>query len=166
MVKKVLVILSVFTLILGLTGCMAAPATQPVANLEVPAESATLPQASGYEKNLDGLVSYMKDSSLIAGDGMDMSFEFIGAAAGKKFSFKYAELVITCELYEFGTNLDDTAKNVISSVKEKGVFTALDKEVKAVLSPSEQFMMIYTCPTDKEEGKAISDKAHDQFSKF
>lgn len=164
MVKKIALGIMLITVILSLTGCMAPAAT---ASELVRDTEKSEPVSSGYEKNLDGMISYLKDTQLIIGEGTDMSFDFIGAKAGKKFVYSYSGVNITCEIYEFDTaNLNQTAKDIVSSVKEKGTFTSLDKEIKAQLSKNEQFMMSLVISGENDEVKALKTSIEEKFNTF
>lgn len=164
MIRKILCILSVILVVSSLTACMA-PST-PVTALTI-TEGKAAPDVSGYEKNLDGLVKYLQDAEVISGEGSDMSYDFIGAIAGKKFVYSYASASISCELYEFDSaNLNETAKSVIASVQEKGTFQALDKEVHATLSSDQHFLMIYVNPAKDEAQQKLLEKTNTCFQNF
>lgn len=140
--KKILAVVLVAVLAMSFTGCVTNRGTS-YAELTVSAEEKN-PDMSTYNNDFDGIVKYLTDCELIAGEGTEMSADFIGAKVGKKFAFTYEGQRITCEIYEFDTeNLSDTAKTVIESVKTNGYFESLDTEVKAVLSASEKFLMVY-----------------------
>lgn len=123
-----------------------------------------------YSDNLEGLSNYFADKGYITTkDGkidestvtvMDASL--IGAKEGKKYATSYGGKAITIELYEYDlTNLseiNDTAKTVIESVKNNGEFTILDlPSVKAYLSNNGRYIMIYT-------DASIDDKKPDENS--
>ncbi len=109
-----------------------------------------------YSKDLKGLVEYFNDLGYIENEEemvTEMQYKLIGAKAGNR----YVKGTANVELYEFDTkNLNDTAKAVIESVKNKGKFTLYDKEVEAYLSDNEKYLMVYT-------DSAAEDKASDAY---
>ncbi len=111
--------------------------------------------ASDYADSFDGLCDYFRDKGYIvekAGEEVKesnvtvMDASLIGAEQGKKFVTKYNGNAITIELYAYNVSaLNDTAKDIISSVKSSGTFTILDlAPVSAYLSDSGKYLMIYT----------------------
>ena len=88
----------------------------------------------------------------------EMDFSLVGAQAGKKFATTYNGKNITVELYSYDTaNLNDTAKEIIASVKNDGTFTILDlNPVKAYLSDNGKYMMVYS-EASIDENKTDSD---------
>ncbi len=162
--KKILALVLVAALALSLTACMA-PA-QPVTSLTV-TEGKEDPQPTSYEDNYDGLVKYLKDCELIAGEGLAMSADFIGAENGEKYTYKYLEAQISCELYYFDTDkLGDKGKAVLDSVKSTGKFKSLDKDVDAVISDSGKFMMIYMNSATDDPQKAFTERITEKFKTF
>ena len=98
-----------------------------------------------YEDSLAGLQQYLVDSKAVAGDATEMSYETIGAVDGYRYRFTLERSTVQVEVYEYDLeNLSEEATAVLDSVKEKGTFPMLDKEVEAVLSDSGKYMMIYT----------------------
>lgn len=166
-IKKIIAAALVLCMALALTGC-GGPAMPPVPELTV-SETAKDPDMNAYEDNFDGIISYLKDSEVLAGDGINMSADFIGAEKGQKFLFKYNEAPITCEIYEFDTaNLNDKAKVVLESVKKNGSFQSLDATVEATVSDSGKFVMVYTCPEedDNEILSAMTVRAEEKLKTF
>ena len=130
-------------------------------------------QASDYEDSLDGLESYfaklgylntdsdgkVKDDSVVK---MDSSL--IGASAGKKYATTYDGSQITIELYSYDSSkLNDTANQVIDSVKNDGSFSILNlPEVNAYLSDNGKYLMIYndTKIDDEDPDKTSNSYKH------
>lgn len=126
-------------------------------------ENSTEPtiNTNDYENNLEGLSNYFLNSGYIVehvGDKlndaavMKMDAELIGAEEGVKYTTKYNGKDVIIELYSYDTeNLNDTAKEIIKSVKEKGTFEILPNQqgeylpaVTAYLSDNGKFLMIYS----------------------
>ncbi len=129
------------------------------------AQETTEPEAKAedFDKNLAGLSKYFEKLGFIQkaekadGDNADpyikMDASLVGAEEGRKYSV--GNVVI--ELYEYKTTgLSDTAKKIIGEVENSGSFSILElPEVKAYISNSKQFMMIYT-------DKSINDEKPDE----
>lgn len=163
--KKIMAVALVICLAVSLTGCVSGT-TVSVADLTV-SETEKNPDMSSYTNDYDGLVQYLKDCELIAGDGADMSADFIGADKGQKFTYKYSGATITCELYEFNIeNMSEKAKETVDAVKTNGKFKSLDKEVNAVLSDSGKFMMIYVNSSTEDVQKTFSERMNTKFKAF
>lgn len=127
-----------------------------------------------YENTLDGLSEYFRNMGYIVEKVEDtpasteMDAELIGAEKGIKYVTKYNGQDVIVELYSYNTeNLNDTAKEIINSVKEKGTFAILpDKdgnylsEVTAYLSDNGKFLMIYS---DKSIDKTNPDTTTDNY---
>lgn len=162
--KKILFVLLAALLVLSLGACAAPGTAAP--ELSVSSEAPN-PSASSYEDNLEGLIQYMRDSELITGDGITMSADFIGAVAGQKFTFKYLEATMSCELYEFDPeNLGPKGEPVMESIKKDGTFTVLDKQVAASLSDSGKFVMVFVSSSNDEAHLPFIDKVNEKFSSF
>lgn len=124
------------------------------------------PKPADFKDSLDGLSEYfvelgyitLKDGKFDEQRVKDMDASLIGAKAGKKFAESYNGKAVYIELYEFDTK--NTDKNeVINSVKKDGVFSILDlPEVKAYLSDSGKYMMIYTDESIDDSNPKIEDK--------
>lgn len=117
-------------------------------------EAETEVKADSYDDSLSGLCDYFgakgyittKDGKVDESVMTKMDSSLIGAKEGKKFATTYGGQAVTIELYEYDTkNMGDKAKEIIASVEEKGTFTILDlPEVKAYMSDSGKYLMIYT----------------------
>lgn len=129
-----------------------------------------------FEDNLAGLESYFKKLGIIAEDAskIEMDASFIGAKEGIKYTFSYTlseknSVNISMELYEFDLeNLDQAGESTIQSVKEKGSFIILNNEVKATLSNSGKYLMIYTDngSADNEENNMHKEEVNKRFQEF
>lgn len=155
-----------------LAGCGVSDALNQTSKTEATTQAATKDEApvvkdTDFNDDFDGLCDYfvaMGYTVAKAGEELDeknvteMDFSLVGAQAGKKFVTAYNGKNITVELYSFDTaNLNDTAKEVIESVKNNGTFTILDlSPVKAYLSDNGKYMMIYS-DASIDENKTDSD---------
>lgn len=160
MKKLFAVILAVCCLSALLAGCGFNDALAQNSNTETTTQAATEDEApsvkhTDYNDDFDGLCDYfvaMGYTVAKAGDKLDeknvteMDSALIGAEKGRKYATTYNGKNITVELYGYNTEtLNDTAKEVIESVKKDGTFTILDfAPVKAYLSDNGKYLMIYS----------------------
>lgn len=120
-----------------------------------------------YKDDFDGLCDYfvaMGYNVAEAGGKLDdknvteMDAALVGAEKGKKFATTYGGKNITVELYSYDiSKLNDTANQIIASVKKDGTFSILDfNPVKAYLSDNGKYLMVYSDPSI-DESKTDSD---------
>lgn len=167
-VKKIIALVLVMCLGFALTACTTSSSSSSSAKLEVSSEEQN-PEMSSYTNDFDGIVSYLKDSEVLAGDASEMAADFIGAVNGGKFSFSYEGTSITCEIYEYDLdNLNEKAEETIASVKENGTFRSLNEDVEATLSNSGKFLMIYknSASSKDDTQKAMAERMNDKFTNF
>lgn len=117
-------------------------------------------KASDFDDSFDGLCEYFAELGYIDPDGTvtEMDASLIGAQQGNK----YTSGKLTVELYVYDTdNLNDTADEIIESVKNDGTFTILDlSPVTAYLSDNGKYLMIYT---DSDIDDDDPDEASDNY---
>ena len=153
--KSLKAILFIGILGIMLSGCGAGDIPNNTDNNAAP--DLQLKDQSEYNDDLDNLVKYMEDNNFISGEAVEMSAQMIGAKRGLKYQFKKGKSNITAEFYDFGfggtENANELAANTIKEVKEKEIITVLGKEIPAVLSNNERYIMIYTglLPEDGNE---------------
>ena len=102
---------------------------------------------ANYDDSIEGIYNYMLDLGLInKSDPTAMAADLIGAEEGNKYSYRLNGTQVTVELYSYDTeNLNDTAKEILDSLKATGSFEILDLgEVKAVLSDSGKYLLVYS----------------------
>ena len=106
---------------------------------------------ANYDNNLEGLCEYLAAMGYITTDkngDIDTSKEKDADATliGAKTGIKYQDKSVALEFYEYDLeNLNDTAKEIIASVKKDGTFTILNMEpVKAYLSDNGKYLLVYT----------------------
>ena len=128
------------------------------------AENAPVVKDSDYKDSLAGLADYLADKGYIEkkkdketqkeviddSKVTKMDAKLIGAKEGNKY---LVGKNIYIEIYAYDTaNLDNTAKDVISSVKTDGKFEILDlPAVEAFLSDNGKYLMVYTDITIKKD---------------
>ncbi|MGI6255848.1 MAG: hypothetical protein ACOYJZ_09505 [Acutalibacter sp.] len=192
MMKKLLALGLSLTLVLSLGACAAtgeqlpalvlesasAPESSTGSGVESGAESGTESGAESqiqveevsdkdYEDSLDGLRQYLVDSKAVAGDATEMAYETIGAVEGYRYRFTLERSTVQVEVYEYDLeNLSDEATAVLDSVKEKGTFSMLNKEVSAVLSDSGKYMMIYTDASKDQLNTQQKERVEELFQSF
>lgn len=158
---KKLIILALAVVMAGtMAACgMDVGGTPSGGSASAASSQASKPSADSYGDNLAGLEKYLADNSVISGSPTKMQAEFIGAKGGDKYQVSFnGNNNVTVELYEFDPkNLNDTAKQIIESVKKDGVFSIMDQKVPAALSANEKYLMIY-----KDSNTADQNKAHEK----
>lgn len=136
------------------------------------AEATPEPEASVDESkfadNLEGLQEYMMAKEYISGTPVDMEASFIGAKDGVKYTCSYeGSNNITVELYEYDTSsLNDTAKEIIDSVKKDGTFELMGMTAEATLSDSGKYLMIYKDSTSGEVHDTRTQQVKEDFVSF
>ena len=122
------------------------------------AETTPVVKDSDYKDTLAGLADYFADKGYIAKkDGKidaskvtKMDASLIGAKEGKKYQ---PVNTVFIEFYSYDTaNLNDTAKDILVSVKDNGTFSILDlPAVKAYISDNGKYLMVYTDTSINDE---------------
>lgn len=165
MIKKVLIFAGAAALALTLTACGGQ--VEQLSTLE-PASSGidwAPAEAASFDDNLDGLCKYMENNKAVAGEKDYMSYKEIGAIDGCRYRFKFDGGTVQAEFYEFDLeNLDEKGRACVDSVKEKGFFTVLGNEARAVLNG--KYMMVYTDTDNDEVNTAHSDEVLELFNNF
>lgn len=120
------------------------------------------------DDTLGGLQTYMKKAAGLSGDATNMRADIIGAKSGVKYVYGHnGKNNVTVEFYSFDlSNLNDSAKKNIASVKKNGYFTIMDKNINAVMSDSGKYLMIYTNSSNDSENKAYDKKVLKLFKAF
>lgn len=120
--------------------------------------NATVDSNKTYEDNLKGLEELFVDKGYmtIAEDKSnvtEMDASLIGAKEGNRYKANYNNAEVLIELYAFDAdNLEDAAKDVINSVKEKGQFQIMNLDpVNAYLSDNGKYLMVYTDKSNPEK---------------
>ena len=146
-----------------LTGCGGSGET-----VEAPSVVAGTMEMSELDaKGLEGLCDYLEGNGIIAGNYVEMKADVLGAVDGRKYQFKFGDTTIITEFYEFDlNNLNETAKATIDSVKEKGTFSVLGTEVKALATESGKYVYIYGDTKTDEKNVAQMQKAVDLIQEF
>lgn len=151
----------------SLSACVGSTSTASTAVELTVSEEMPEPDMANYTDDYDGLVQYLKDCELLAGDGSEMSADYIGAKTGEKFTYNYNGKTINCELYYFDpADLNETAQKNIAQLKENGTFASLNDDVPALLSKSEKFMMIYVNNNEEDEQVSMKNRMEDKFTNF
>ncbi len=156
--KKFIAFIFLTILVISTSGCSSNQDKSELPNINASAAS-----DNSYENDINGLKKYLVDTGCITGEPIQMSFAIVGAKDGYRYNFDS----ITVELYEFDTgNLNSTASNIVSSIKESGTFKMLDKDVEAYLSNNEKFMLIYTDITNTEQRQERKSQVIEIFKNF
>src|SRR5574344_164158 len=142
--------------------------TSPTEATEAEKKASSISQKS-YDETFDGLVSYFNDCKNINTEDenqiKEMDASLIGAEKGNRYTTKYNNADVVIELYSYKTDdLNDTAKDTISSVKNNGEFQIMKLDpVKAYLSNNGKYLMVYN---DKSIDKSNPDKTTDNYKRM
>ena len=137
--KKIWIISVAALLVVSLSGCGVGDVGGPESSAAPNTNSQTASSAilsdkvkeSSVEDNLAGLQKYLVGDASVSGTPETMRADFIGAKSGVRYK------------YEFDlSNLNGTAKGVLSETKKSGRFTLMDQKVDAVISDSGKYLMI------------------------
>ncbi len=150
--KKIWMISIAALLAVSLSGCGVGDVGGPESSAAPNTNSQTASSAilsdkvkeSSVEDNLAGLQKYLVGDASVSGTPETMRADFIGAKSGVRYKYGYnGKDNVTLELYEFDlSNLNGTAKGVLSETKKSGRFTLMDQKVDAVISDSGKYLMI------------------------
>ncbi len=185
MMKKLLALGLSLGLMLSLAACGGPVEQLPALVLESSAPQQNGEETSGVESSgegqegpqvvpetefaddIDGLCDYLTANKAVTGEPTEMAYETIGATAGYRYRFSFGASTVQVEVYEFDLeNLGEEASRVLDSVKEKGIFQMLDKEVAATLSDSGKYMMIYTDASKEEQNAQQKERVEKLFKGF
>jgi hypothetical protein len=177
--KKVFLFAVVATLLVSFTACSAndptlkaassAPASSSSqSSSSVSSSTSSVVDGSNMDDNLAGLEKYLTSNGVIQGTPEKMAAEFIGAKSGAKYKYSYeGKDNVTVELYEYDLSaLNATATKTVDSVKKNGKFTIMNQEVKAVMSDSGKYLMIYTDSANGEKNVAHKTDSEKIFKAF
>lgn len=162
-------------LLLSFAGCAVDVPDSSSTSSETTSESTSETESaapevdeSKYEDTLDGLAKYMIAKEYIAGDATEMEADFIGAEKGVKYTGSFEGTNnISMELYEYDTaNLNDTAKEIIDSVKKDGKFELMGMTADAVVSDNGKYLMVYKDSASGETHDARTEQVKADFQAF
>lgn len=164
--KKIIAgIVAVLMLTVSFAGCN----NDPLSKQNVAAETTATTEADNasekeepkdkiYSETVDGMAELFIDKGYLTKeqvekDMTEMDATLIGAEEGKRYKTALNNAEILIELYSYNPkDLNDTAKKIISSVKEKGEFELIkDHPAPAYLSDNEEFLMVYTDKSNPAE---------------
>ncbi len=156
MKKLIAAMAAVVMMIAAFSGCSDPLAekqsqqnTEATQATETPVKKA---KASDYKDNYEGLRDYFiaKDYIYIQEESKnvtEMQYKLIGAKTGHRYTMDK----VTVELYEFNNGSDKLRDEIISSVKKNGYYTLYSRQIKAYVSDSEKFLMIYSDADVKDD---------------
>lgn len=147
--KKILLFVPLIVVIFSLSSCRVGTNTPNYADAPKTVDGV---EQNSYEDNLSGLTSYFKDKGYVAGEPKKMSSALIGAKEGYRYEFKYENVRVRIELYEYDLdNLNNDAKQILQRVKEEGLITVQGTTVNGVVSDNGKYLMIYINDKDNED---------------
>lgn len=168
MIKKTAAAILAAAWMVLLTACSAGEFGVSSATGGKALESSTSAAAGSVEDTLEGLEKYLSQNASVSGKAEEMRADIIGAKKGVRYQYGYnGKNNVTLELYEFDKdNLNETARKVLSEIKEKGSFSLMGGKVPGVLSDSGKYLMIYRNSADDSENKAYGKKLEKLFRSF
>lgn len=176
--KKIWILAAAAALLMTATACGAGDVGGPSSSQAASSGAASSQAASSssalavsqdsVEDTLAGLQKYLAGNGAVSGDPTQMRADVIGAKGGVRYQFSLnGKNNVTVEFYEYDTDsLNDTAKQVLASVKSSGSFTLMGQQITAALSDSGKYLMIYKDTVVKDENKAYADKVAKLFKGF
>ncbi|MFU0832088.1 MAG: Lipoprotein [Oscillospiraceae bacterium] len=169
--KKIWILAAVAALLMTITACGAGDVggvSSEAGSSQGEESSAPSVLQSDVEDNLQGLETYLVGNELISGEPQEMRADVIGAKSGVRYQFSYnGKNNVTVELYEYEPdNVNDTAQEVLDSVKSSGEFSLLGQQIPAILSDNGKYLMIYKDTVDDDENKAYADTITKEFKAF
>ena len=186
MMKKILALAAAAVLALTLTACTGTTEQLPTLTLgtessqtsgtesgtESGAESSQTEELEPvsdeeFEDSLDGLCQYLEVNKGVTGEPTEMAYETIGATGGFRYRFLLNGSTVQVEVYSFDLeNLNEQGQECVSSVKEKGFFELLDKEIPATLNQAGDKLMIYTDTSTNEQNVSQKERVLKLFQDF
>ena len=154
--KKIFAIVLAAVMMFSLTGCFGMGGTTTTSN--EPATEA--PALSSYSKDFTGLQQYLIDHAFISYAKLPSTadeattateasssrsvvyYELLGADDGARYLLSGNAFI---EFYDFTNADNDTAKSVLSDIKEDGKLTLIEgfDELTGVLSKSGKYLALY-----------------------
>ena len=143
--KKIIALIAAVAMVLTLAGCFGVGN-----NSDSTADEANAPDVSTYNKDFDGLKSYISDR--VSSTKQDIYYDVLGAKDGIRFVINNNPFV---EVYDFSNIVatpdsgpsahPDKAKDILDSVKKNGKFTPLDGgvELTAVVTDSGKYVLAW-----------------------
>lgn len=154
---------------LSLASC--APGAAQAPELTVSDASQEEPPApkdpANYDRDVQGLCSYLEDCGVAVGDRVQMSFDVIGAKNGYKYNYRYNGSTVQLEVYEFDTaNLPEAGVKTLETLRVSGKFDVVGTLVDGTLSFDERFLLVYTDAKNDEVNAAHRDHVTACFDRF
>lgn len=165
--KKIILAALAVIIVVCCSACMPGASNLAGSQLPTDVEMNTLPAGdekitdtdTAFKDDLNGLCDYFIKRGFVGTFVTEMAAETIGAKSGRRYMFTYNDSSVVCELYEFDLeNLGDTGKKVLDEIKSDGEFNAKNNtKIKAMLSNSGKYMMIYTDKKADEQKEKYKD---------
>lgn len=168
--KKICILAAAAAVLMAVSACSAGT---PGSKSSGSSSQASQKQASSVSDqkmtdNLKGLEAYLSGNGFLSGDPSAMKAEVIGAKKGDRYQFSYeGKNNVTVELYEYNKGaLNDSAKQVLNSVKSQGKFPLMGQKISAVLSDSGKYLMIYKDTDSAEAHQKRAEQVKKLFAGF
>lgn len=168
--KRIFILAAAAAVLMAATACGAGNVGGGSSGAKSQASSARASSVSdrNVQDSLKGLEGYLAGNGVLSGSPSAMKAEVIGAKSGARYQFSYdGKNNVTVELYEFDPDaLNDTAKQVLGSVKSKGRFSLMGQQIPATLSNSGKYLMIYRDTESAESHQQRAGEVKKLFARF
>ena len=153
--KKIIALLAAVALVLSLSACFMPNAN----NSESTSDQAKAADITSYDKDFNGLVKYITDSSSNY-EKMDIYYDLLGADNGVRIVLNKNAFV---EVYDFSGASANTAKaqEILNAVRENGKFKPIEDgaELTAAITDSGKYVLAWDASRSFDyTGKVVTDK--------
>ena len=153
--KKIIALLAAVALVLSLSACFMPNAN----NSESTSDQAKAADITSYDKDFDGLVKYITDSSSNY-EKMDIYYDLLGADNGVRIVLNKNAFV---EVYDFSGASANTAKaqEILNAVRENGKFKPIEDgaELTAAITDSGKYVLAWDASRSFDyTGKVVTDE--------
>ncbi|HBE14895.1 MAG TPA: hypothetical protein DCY72_01410 [Ruminococcaceae bacterium] len=153
--KKIIALLAAVALVLSLSACFMPNAN----NSESTSDQAKAADITSYDKDFNGLVKYITDSSSNY-EKMDIYYDLLGADNGVRIVLNKNAFV---EVYDFSGASANTAKaqEILNAVRENGKFKPIEDgaELTAAITDSGKYVLAWDASRSFDyTGKVVTDE--------
>ena len=153
--KKIIALLAAMALVLSLSACFMPNAN----NSESTSDQAKAADITSYDKDFNGLVKYITDSSSNY-EKMDIYYDLLGADNGVRIVLNKNAFV---EVYDFSGASANTAKaqEILNAVRENGKFKPIEDgaELTAAITDSGKYVLAWDASRSFDyTGKVVTDE--------
>ena len=153
--KRIIAIIAALIITaLSLTGCFGM-GTNTSSGTST-ADQANAEDVSAYSKDFEGLQKYITDRN--TAEKQEIFYDVVGANNGVRYIFNKNAYI---EIYDFTDTKNETAKNIISDIKDDGKFRPMEDgtEMTAVITDSGNYVIAWDASRSYDyAGKVATDE--------